>query len=85
MTATVTTPGADDATVLRCGVVAGPLFVLTAAAQLALRDDFDLTRQPLSLLSLGPFGAVQVANFVVTGALYVAGADASAAIARLGQ
>jgi hypothetical membrane protein len=74
MTATLTATRADDATPLRCGVVAGPLFVLTAAAQLALRDDFDLTREPISLLSVGPYGAVQIANFVVTGALYVAGA-----------
>lgn len=66
--------GIRDATLLRCGIVAGPLFVLTAAAQLALRDDFDLTREPLSLLALGPSGWVQSANFVLAGALHLAGA-----------
>jgi hypothetical protein len=32
----------------------------------------DLSRHPLSLLSLGDLGWIQIANFVVTGVLYVA-------------
>jgi hypothetical protein len=36
------------------------------------RDGFDLSRHPISLLSLGDLGWIQIANFVVTGALFVA-------------
>lgn len=54
---------------LACGVVAGPLFVAVFAAEGALRQGYDPVRLQVSLLSLGPHGWVQVANFVVTGAL----------------
>jgi hypothetical membrane protein len=57
---------------LRCGVVAGPLFLAVVFAQALTRDRFDLSRHPISLLSLGELGWIQIANFVVTGALYVA-------------
>jgi hypothetical protein len=40
--------------------------------QALTRDGFDPTRHPLSLLSLGELGWVQIANFVVTGVLYLA-------------
>jgi hypothetical protein len=53
------------------GVVAGPLFVTAVFAQAALRDGFDFKWHPLSLLSLGGAGWIQIANFIVTGALYV--------------
>jgi hypothetical protein len=35
------------------------------------RDGFDLSRHPLSLLSLGDLGWIQIANFVVSGVLAV--------------
>jgi hypothetical membrane protein len=57
---------------LDCGVVAGPLFVTTALAQVLTREGYDLTRHPISLLSLGDLGWVQIANFVVTGVLVLA-------------
>jgi hypothetical protein len=57
---------------LVCGVVAGPLFVAVALLQALTRDGFDLGRHPLSLLSLGDFGWIQIANFVVAGLLSVA-------------
>jgi hypothetical protein len=57
---------------LACGVVAGPLFLAVGLIQAFTREGFDLGRHPLSLLSLGDLGWVQVANFVVTGCLYVA-------------
>ena len=57
---------------LSCGVVAGPLFVGVAALQALTRDGFDLARHPLSLLSLGAFGWVQITNFVLAGLLSVA-------------
>lgn len=57
---------------LACGVVAGPLFLAVALLQAFTRGGFDLRRHPISLLSLGDLGWIQSANFVVSGALYVA-------------
>jgi Protein of unknown function (DUF998) len=72
-------PGASSETttkvtraLLACGVVAGLLFVVVAALQVLSRDGFDLARHPLSLLSLGELGWIQITNFVVTGLLAVA-------------
>jgi len=55
---------------LACGVVAGPLFIALILIQDYTRPGFDPRRQPLSLLSLGDWGWVQIANFIVTGLLY---------------
>ncbi|GLW29204.1 DUF998 domain-containing protein [Actinoplanes regularis] len=54
--------------------VAGPLWAAVSLAQVATRDGFDLMRHPLSLLSTGSLGWVQIANFVVAGLLMVVGA-----------
>ena len=61
-------------TLLRCGAVAGPLYVVVALAQALTREGFDLTQHAWSLLSNGDLGWVQITNFVVTGALVLAGA-----------
>ena len=72
-------PGASLATATRRtraqlagGVAAGPLFALVAGAQVLTRDGFDLRRHPLSLLSTGDLGWLQIGNFVATGLLTVA-------------
>ncbi|MGH3363934.1 MAG: DUF998 domain-containing protein [Nocardioidaceae bacterium] len=57
---------------LLCGAAAGPLFTAVVLVQVLTRDGFDLSHQPLSLLSLGELGWVQVTNFVTAGALMVA-------------
>jgi hypothetical protein len=57
---------------LASGAVAGPLFVLLAAVQVATRDGFDLRRHPLSLLSLGDLGWIQISNFIASGLLTLA-------------
>jgi hypothetical membrane protein len=59
---------------LACGVVAGPLFILVAFIQALTRPGFDLRRHPLSLLSLGDLGWIQVSGFVIAGLLFVASA-----------
>jgi hypothetical protein len=59
---------------LRCGLVAGPLFIAASLTQAYTRQGFDLGRHPISLLSLGAPGWVQIANFVVCGILYMLGA-----------
>ena len=54
-------------------VVATPLFVVLWAAQAFTRDGFRPAFHPMSLLSLGGSGWVQIANFVVTGVLVIGG------------
>jgi hypothetical protein len=59
-------------TLLRAGVAAGPLFITVVLAQLLTRDGFNIMHHPISLLSLGGTGWVQITNFIVTGALCLA-------------
>jgi hypothetical protein len=59
---------------LTCAAVGGPLWAAAALAQAATRDGFDLTRHPLSVLSNGSLGWLQITNFVVAGALTMLGA-----------
>jgi Protein of unknown function (DUF998) len=61
-------------TLLACGAVAGPLFVLVGFAVALTRSGFELSKHPLSLLSVGDLGWIQIANFVVAGLLFVASA-----------
>lgn len=82
MTSTIITADSDGsvATVpatralLTCGAVAGPLYSVIGLAQAFTRDGFDLRRHPFSMLSLGDLGWIQIANFVLTGVLFVAAA-----------
>ena len=67
---------------LYCGIVAGPLFIAASLIQAFARTGFDLARHPLSLLSLGSLGWVQIVNFVVSGILYVLGAVGQRAALR---
>jgi heme A synthase len=57
---------------LACGAVAGPLFATVGLAQACSRAGFDLNQHTLSLLSNGGLGWIQIANFIVSGALFVA-------------
>ncbi|WP_329429841.1 DUF998 domain-containing protein [Streptosporangium sp. NBC_01495] len=59
---------------LACSVAAAPLFAIVSLAQAFTREGFDLTRHPLSMLSTGDLGWLQIANFLLSGALTVAGA-----------
>jgi hypothetical protein len=59
---------------LRGGAAAGPVFLTTALIASAVRRDYRPLRHPVSSLALGPGGRVQVANFLVTGVLYLGGA-----------
>ena len=74
-------PAIDQArSLLRYGVVAGPLYLAVGVMQGFVRDGFDFARHPLSVLANGPGGWVQTANFVVTGLLVIA---AAAGLARV--
>lgn len=57
---------------LACGVALGPLFYVVVVAQILTRSGFDIRRHPLSLLSLGDAGWIQVANFILAGLLAMA-------------
>ncbi|MFC0009158.1 DUF998 domain-containing protein [Devosia nitrariae] len=59
---------------LMAGVVAGPLYVALGLFQMAIRPTFDITRHPLSIMSNGDLGWIQVMNFTVTGILTILGA-----------
>ena len=71
----IDTPSASTRRLLGAGIVAGPVFLGTWLVQALTRDGFEPTRHPVSLLALGEGGWVQIANFVVTGALCVACAE----------
>lgn len=68
---TTTAAGRTSHRLLTAGVVAGPLYVATVVAQYFFRDGYDPTRHAASVLANGDFGWVQIANFVVAGALTV--------------
>ena len=59
---------------LWCGVVAGPLYVAIGLAQILTRDGFDMRRHAISVLSNGDLGWIQIASFLVSGVLVLAGA-----------
>jgi hypothetical protein len=56
---------------LICGIILTPLFFGVVLIQAFTRQGFDITRTPLSLLSLGDFGWIQAANFVAAGILAI--------------
>jgi hypothetical membrane protein len=59
---------------LACGVVVGPFYLAVGLIQAFVRDGFDVTRHPLSLLANGPGGWVQTANFLLSGLMVIAAA-----------
>jgi Protein of unknown function (DUF998) len=56
------------------GVIAGPSYVASVAAQMATRDGYRPTRHAASQLANGDLGWIQVATFLVVGAMTIAGA-----------
>jgi hypothetical protein len=56
------------------GVLAGPIYLVAGLAQALARPGFDITQYDLSLLSLGRLGWIQIANFIASGLLTIAGA-----------
>ncbi len=66
----------DDSTtvLLGCSLVAGPLYMIVGLFQILIRPGFDITRHDLSLMSNGSLGWIQIANFIITGLLVIAGA-----------
>ncbi|WP_329124756.1 DUF998 domain-containing protein [Streptomyces sp. NBC_01353] len=73
-TASTATTSTATRSLLAIAVVAQPLWAVVALTQAATRQGFDITRHPLSALSNGPLGWIQITNFVLAGVLTVAGA-----------
>ena len=59
-------------TLLTCGVIAGPLFVITLLLDGVTRANYNPWRHPGSSLALGDFGWVQDLNFLIAGLLILA-------------
>ncbi len=74
MTQTLTRQSSATRTLLTCGVIGGPLFLLVVVAQEYTREGFDPRQHALSQLSLGDLGWLQIGNFIVSGLLFLAGA-----------
>jgi len=56
------------------GIVAGPFYVVVSITQALMREGFDLRRHEWSLLATGGPGWIQIANFIITGAMVVTAA-----------
>ncbi|MER7128301.1 DUF998 domain-containing protein [Streptosporangium saharense] len=72
---TTTSTSAGSRALLTCLAVASPLWAAVSLVQAATREGFDLLRHPLSALSNGSLGWLQIANFLLAGTLTVAGAS----------
>lgn len=57
---------------LVCGIAAGPLFTLAWLVEGATRANYDPLRYPISSLSIGDSGRMQIATFIITGVLTLA-------------
>lgn len=67
------------------GVLAGPIYIVVGLLQVLFREGFDIRRHDLSLLSNGDLGWIQIANFLVTGALVIAFAVGLRRVLALGR
>jgi hypothetical protein len=65
--------GVPTRRLLLAGALSAPLWTVLALGQAATREGFDITRHPLSALSNGSLGWLQITAFVVAGVLAVAG------------
>ncbi|GAA0991706.1 hypothetical protein GCM10009555_079460 [Acrocarpospora macrocephala] len=60
-------------TLLIAAALVAPVYGIVSYGQAFTRESFDLTRHPLSVLSNGDLGWLQISTFVVMGVLAVAG------------
>lgn len=72
MTQTMTEQSRITRAMLTCGVIGGPLFIAVVLIQELTREGFDPKQHTLSQLSLGDLGWLQIANFIVSGLLFIA-------------
>lgn len=60
-----------DKKLLIFGILAGFISPLVVILQVITREGFNLAVHPLSLLSLGDLGWIQISNFILTGFFYL--------------
>jgi hypothetical membrane protein len=72
--ATLDRAAATTRSLLGWGVVAGPFYVVVGLVLALTRPGFDLSRDALSLLTLGDLGWLQRANLALTGLMVIAAA-----------
>jgi len=83
--APITAVTARTRALLGAGTLAAPLFVVTVVAQELTRAGFDPKKHPLSLLSTGDLGWIQITTFVIAGLLAFAGAVGLRRVLRPGR
>src|SRR5688500_14918225 len=83
--ATIARSASGTRALLTAGVIAGPLFVITVLIQELTRTGFDPKKHPLSLLSMGDLGWLQITNFVLCGVLAFASAFGMRRVLSLGR
>ncbi len=66
--------GDHTKTLLSAGAVAGFMLTFVSFIQAFTRTGFDVRRDPISMLGLGQLGWIQIANFILSGALSIAAA-----------
>ena len=66
------TSGVRTKELLLCGAIAGPFFTVAWIVEGATRANYDPLRHPISSLSIGDFGWMQTAIFIITGLLILA-------------
>jgi hypothetical protein len=59
-------------TLLICGLIAGPFYIVVGLIQAFTRPGFDIMRHDLSLLADGDLGWIQISNLLLTGLLVIA-------------
>ena len=64
--------GLKTNTLLLCGAIACPLFIIAVLIEGAVRPNYSSVLYPLSSLSIGDTGWTQISNFISTGILLVA-------------
>ncbi|MFI6598853.1 DUF998 domain-containing protein [Nonomuraea sp. NPDC050536] len=69
----ITATRTSTRTLLTAAAAAAPIWTIVSLAQTLTREGYDITRHPLSQLSTGSLGWIQITNFLVVGALLIAG------------
>lgn len=74
MTATtITATRTSTRTLLTAAAAAAPIWTVVNLVQALTREGYDITRHPLSQLSTGSPGWIQITDFLLVGTLYIAG------------
>ena len=68
-----TTPSVKTRTLLGVLAASAPTWIAVSLTQAATREGYDITRHPLSALSNGDLGWLQITNFILAGVLALIG------------